>query len=156
MGQCLAICCPSSETVSDTASETQPILAGGNANGRLGIDEEYPRDDESSKLDKIVRDTAGAFVDINSEDIGHTTSREFRDKESMYQSALATQPQDQSRAKLPDCGSDDPEEVFSKTSVTVQELQQIAEDAQKADQALDIRIKTAENLVEVFDNTPKN
>ena len=26
---------------------------------RMGVDEEYPRDDESSKLDKIVRDTAG-------------------------------------------------------------------------------------------------
>lgn len=155
MGQCLTICCPSPEDDSGIASEASPLLDPRSRISPVEVDESYPRDDEHSQLDKIVRNTAGAFVDINCDrDVSIGTSR---DKESIYQTTLATLPKQETNIVLPDCGVEDPNEVFSKTTVTRSDIERIGKQAEQANANLTcFKITSDENLVEEFNNTPKN
>jgi len=157
MGQCFQICCPPPDDDSGIASESSPLLGRANDRSRalpVDVDENYPRDDEQSKLDKIVRSTATAFVDINSDrDVSIGTTR---DKESIYQSTLASLPKQETSAILPDCGTEDANEVFSKSCITQTDIARIEKEAEQADASMSgFRITTEESLVEDFNNTPK-
>ncbi|XP_063684316.1 uncharacterized protein LOC134818603 isoform X2 [Bolinopsis microptera] len=158
MGQCIGMCCPPPDDDSGIASESSPLLGRADDRSRIlpvDVDLNYPRDDsEQSKLDKIVRSTATAFVDINSDrDVSIGTTR---DKESIYQSTLASLPKQETNAILPDCGTEDASEVFSKTSVTQTDINQIEKQAEQADTSMGgFRITSEESLVEDFNNTPK-
>jgi len=161
MGQCLTCCWPPVEHDSIVVSDERQPLLSNQSPGRI-VDAEpadvYPRDDEQSTLNKIVQDTARNFVDIHSADAPVTNNS--RDKESIYQcvqgSTLATMPSSNSTSlpHLPDCAAS-PTEIFSKTTVTRDDISLIQDGAAQADGTMDFKIKNTENVVETFDGTPK-
>ena len=158
MGHIFSLCCPPPEDDAGDASESSPLLGRANDPRRaqaVEVDEAYPRDDQQSKLDKIVRKTACAFVDINSErDVSITVSR---DQGNAYQSALASLPDNTTAtgAVLPNV-AEPPGEVLMRTCVTHADVQRIEHAAQTANANLEgFRIEVGENLVEDFNNTPK-